>query len=314
MVPALASLLLALAGPGPVGDAPAAPAPRADGPAGAPTRLADPDDVKRLCASLAPVERLRVKGDAVARGDAERAHDVARDRALAGRYEASVPAATLGLAYDAGQGVLALVEPAQLPIAEGTARLWPALDSGLPVEVDAATARRLVEAQRAGLLVLRLEFALPDDAACGTGARGTRFTLPVEPIAWRWTNSDTAIAAGGAAAERPLATAALGARPRVTVGAPVAGPAEARRRVADRASALEACYGEALRRAPALDGVIVAHVGGGRAAIAADSVGDAELAACVVRAIGPAGGAAGAVPIRFELVSAKGAGSPGAER
>jgi hypothetical protein len=314
MVPALALLLFALVGSGPAGDAPASQASRAADPAGAPARLALPEDVKRLCASLTPVERLRPKGDAVARGDAERAHDVARGRALAGRYQAIVPAGKLELAYDAGAGTLALAEPAQLPIADGTARLWPSEDPGLPVEVDAATARRLVEAQRAGRLTLGLEFALPDDGACGAGARGTRFTLPVEPIAWRWTDGEAVIAAGGAAAERPLASAAAGVTPRVTVGAPLAGPPDARLAVAGHASALEACYGEALRRTPALDGVIVAHVGGGRVAVAADSVGDAELAACVVRALGPAGGTAAAVPIRFELVPGKGAVAEGVAR
>ena len=51
-------------------------------------------------------------------------------------------------------------------------------DPALPVEVDPATAPD--EAQRNGKLVLGLVFA-PDDAAARTGARGTRFTLPVEP-------------------------------------------------------------------------------------------------------------------------------------
>lgn len=308
MVPALAPLLLALAGSAPAGAVP--PDAAADGAAGSTVRLDAPDDVKRLCAALAPVERLRTEGDAVARGEAERAHERARGRALAARYAATVPAAGLALAFDPAEGTLALSEPAQLPVADATARLWPALDGGLPVEVSADAARRIVEAQRAGHLALALEFALPDDATCGTGARGTRFVLPVEPVAWRWTNDAKVVAAGGAAAERPLVTAAQGASPRVTVGAPIAGKAGARRGVAGRSGELEACYAEALRRAPALDGVLVAQVGDGRTHIAADSVGDAELAACVVRALGSVGGGAAAVPIRFDLVATKPAPSP----
>lgn len=344
MIPALASLLLALAGTGPVGAAPSAAAPETpqapdretpaaepqpppetsrqpeapnreapnrefrefrpgEGrPAGDARRLDAPEDVKRLCAALSPMERLRAGGDAVARGEAEREHALARGRALAGQYEVTVPAEGLELAYDRGEGTLSLVEPAQLPVADATARLWPALDAGLPVEAEPATARSLLEAQRSGRLALGLVFALPDDATCGAGARGKRFTLPVEPIAWWWSQGETVMAAGGAAAERPLATAAQGATPRVTVGAPVAGAAAARRRVAERSGELEACYREALRRAPALDGVLVAQVGGATR-IAADSVGDAELAGCVVRALGEHQAPA-AIPIRFELVPA----------
>ncbi|ABS25548.1 conserved hypothetical protein [Anaeromyxobacter sp. Fw109-5] len=307
MVPALALLLLALAGSGPAGAVPPDATASADG---STVHLEAPDDVKRLCDALAPVERLRTKGDAVARGEAERAHERARRRALAARYAATVPAAGLALAFDPAEGTLALSEPAQLPVAHGTARLWPALDGGLPVEASADAARRIVEAQRAGHLALALEFALPDEATCGTGARGTRFVLPVEPVAWRWTNDTKVVAAGGAAAERPLATAAQGAAPRITVGAPIAGNAGARRGVADRSGELEACYAEALRRAPGLDGVLVAQVGGGRTHIAADSVGDAELAACVVRALGSLGSGAAAVPIRFDLVATSPGPSP----
>jgi hypothetical protein len=303
MVPALAALLLTLTAPAPAGEARAGAAP-AGGAAREAVRLAGQPDVKRLCDALSPGERFRAAGDAVVRGEAERAHDLDRAHALAGQYEVVVPAAKLELAYDASEGTLSLAESSpQLSVAEGAARLWPALDPGLSVEADPATARRIVEAQRNGKLVLGLVFALPDDAACGTGARGTRFTLPVEPVAWRWIAGEAVIAAGGAAAERPLATAAQGATARVLVGAPISGDPGARRRVADRSGALETCYGEALRRSPSLDGVLVARVGDGRAAIAADSVDDAELAACVVRALGPTGGPTAAVPIRFELVA-----------
>ena len=71
-----------------------------------------------------------------------------------------------------------------------------------------------------------------------------------------------------------------------------------------RATELEACYAEALKRDPGVDGVLVADLGGQRPAISADSVGDAELAACVQKVLGPLAPARGgkvAVPIRFEL-------------
>jgi hypothetical protein len=71
-----------------------------------------------------------------------------------------------------------------------------------------------------------------------------------------------------------------------------------------RASDLEGCYAEALRRDPAMDGVLVAELGGAKPAITADSVGDAGLALCVQKVLGPLAPAAGgrlAVPLRFEL-------------
>jgi hypothetical protein len=270
-------------------------------------RLAAPEDLARLCRTLEPAERFRGPGDAVDRGVAASEHESERDAALAARYEVTVPAAGLAFApYDGPERRLALSEPVQIPVADGTARLWPVEERALSVEVEAAGARRVLDAQRAGRLALSLTFHLPDDATCGTGARGTRFTVPVDPVAWRWMDGGAAIAVGGAAADRPFLTAAQGARPKVDVGEPIAGPAEAKKAVLSRTAELEACYAEALRRDPGADGVLVAEIGGERPAIAADSVGDADLAACVQRALGPLAPAQGgkvAVPIRFELVA-----------
>ena len=103
-----------------------------------------------------------------------------------------VPAAGLPFApYDGPERRLALSEPVQVPIAEGTARLWPTEERGLAVEIDAAGARRVLDAQRSGALALALVFDLGDEAACGTGARGKKFTLGVEPVAWRWLEGAT---------------------------------------------------------------------------------------------------------------------------
>jgi hypothetical protein len=319
MMPVLSVLLLAAAA-APPGKAEARPAPRipavASPAARAPvvraepepdrpaTRLATPADLERLCAALDPSERLRTKGDAVARGEAESRQDAERDAAVTGRYEVVVPAAGLAFApYDGPERRLSLVEPVQVPVADGVARLWPTEERSLPVEVDAAGARRVIDAQRAGQLSLGLVFDLGDDASCGRGARGKRFTVPVEPVSWRWLEGDEVLARGGAAVDRPLLTAAQGARPRVDVGEPIAGPPEAKKAIAARAADLEACYADALRRDPGADGVLVADLGGPRPAISADSVGDPELATCVVRALAPLAPASGrlAVPIRFEL-------------
>jgi hypothetical protein len=302
---ALATLLLAAAAPGgmPVGPAVV----RADdpGPDRTPARLATPDDVTRLCAALQPAERLRPPGDAVDRGEAEVRHEDARDAALGERYEVTVPAAGLPFApYDGPERRLALTEPVQIPVGDGTARLWPTEERSLPVDADAGVARKVLQAQRDGTLSLALTFDLPDDATCGSGARGKKLTIPIEPVSWRWLDGTAVLARGGAGADRPFLSAAQGARPRVAVGDPIAGPVAAKKAVLARATELEACYAEALRRDPGIDGVLVADIGGQRAAISADSVGDVDLAACVQRVLGPLAPAQGgkvAVPIRFEL-------------
>jgi hypothetical protein len=266
-------------------------------------RLETAEDLARLCGALEPAERVRLAGDAVERGEAAARQVGARGAALKERYAARVPAAKLAFApYDAPERRLALQEPVQLPVADGTARLWPTEHRGLAVEADAAAARRVLEAQRRGALALELAFELPEDATCGTGARGKSFTVPVDPVAWRWLDGETVLAHGGAAAERPLLTAAQGARPVVEVGDPISGPLDASKLVLARAGELEGCYREALKRNPAADGVLVADIGGARTAISADSVGDEAFAACVQRALGPlAPGVRAAVPIRFEL-------------
>lgn len=306
MTPALAALLVAALGAPPAAGE-GAPAVRHEEPAAARARvrLETAEDVARLCRTLEPPERVRPPGDAVARGEARQEQETSRRAALAARYEARVPAGKLAFApWDGPERRLGLQEPVQLPIAEGTARLWPAEHRDLAVEADAAAARAVLYAQGRDALALELVFDLPDDATCGTGARGKRFTVPVDPVAWRWLDGDRALAHGGAAAERPLVTAAQGARPRIDVGDPISGPREAARAVRARAAELEACYREALARDPGADGVIVAGLGGAGTAIAADSVGDEQLAACVRRALGALPpGAPAAVPIRFELAA-----------
>lgn len=321
MMPALSLLVVAVAAAPagkPAASAPPVPAVRADspGPDRPVTRLAAPDDLSRLCAALDPTERLRPKGDAVARGEAEARQDEAHAAAVVGRYEVVVPGAGLAFApYDGPERRLSLVEPVQLPLAGGAARLWPTEERALAVEVDAAGARRIIDAQRAGRLSLALVFDLSDDAACGRGARGKKLTLPVEPVAWRWLDGDAVLAHGGAAVDRPLLTLAQGATPRVDVGEPIFGPPEAKKAVLARAAELETCYARALERDPGADGVLVADLGGQRPAISADSVGDPELASCVAKVLAPLTPAQGklSVPLRFEL-EAPGTVRPAAEQ
>ena len=309
MISVLPVLLLATAAPAGKATARSAqptPVVRAEsaGPDRPSERLATADDVARLCRALEPTERLRVRGDAVERGEAETRQDSERDAAVTGRYEVLVPASGLAFApYDGPGRRLELVEPVQIAIADGSAKVWPTDERSLPVEIDAAGARRVLDAQRGGTLALGLVFDLPDDATCAKGARGKKLAVPVEPVSWRWTDGEAVLARGGAAADRPMLTAAQGARPRVDVGDPIAGPLESKKLVLALEGELEGCYAEALRRDPAVDGVLVADLGGARPAITADSVGDSELALCVQRVLGPLAPAGGrvAVPLRFVL-------------
>ncbi len=304
MTPALPLLVLAL-GATPAGDPSTVVKQEGAAPETAPGHLATAEEVTKLCRTLDPAERLRAKGDALERGEAETRHDEERDAALAARYEVIAAAAKLPFApYDGPERRLSLAEPVQVPFANGAARLWPTEQHGLSVEADAALARRILDAQRAGTLSLAIVFDLPDDGTCGAGDRGRKFTIPVEPVSWRWLQGEAILAAGGAAAERPLTTVAAGAKPTVDVGDPLVGSVEVKKAVLARRTELEACYSEALGRNATLDGVLVADVGGAKPVISADSVGDEKLSACVQRVLGPlapAKGGKAAVPIRFEL-------------
>lgn len=315
---ALAALLAAAGGAAPTAE----PTPEIRhaevGPSEAPRVLASEAELAALCRALAPSERLRPPGDAVARGEAEERQETGRDAALVARYAISLPAGRLSFApYDVPERRLALVEPTVLPVTGSGSSLWPAEERGLPVEVDAAAARRILAAQQAGRLVLELAFDLPDDATCGADPRGVTFTLPVEPVDWRWRDGDLALAQGGPGADRPLASAAQGARPRVEVEAPIGGPAEAQVAVLAHRADLEGCYAEALKADPAVDGLLVVELGG-EVALAADSTGAPALGECVRRALArvspPEGEGRAAVPIRFELLPPALATQGGAER
>lgn len=305
-------LLLALAAPALAAPAakPAAPI-RAEGaPPAAVTPLSGAADVRQLCGRLVPTERLRSKGDSVDQGEAEAGHEEERDLAIAARYALVVPAGKLAFApYDGPEQRLSVSEPATLRLPPAVV-LYATDARGLPVRVNAALARRILAAQAAGRLTLRLVFDLPDDAVCGGDRRGLHYTLGVEPVEWTWYDGDEALAMGGVAADRPAATLAVGAQATVDVGEPIAGPSEARKAVLARRAELVACYAEGLQRSPALDGVLVVDLGA-RVAVSADSTGSADLARCVERALGPLAGAAPAsVPIRFELSLPKAAAEP----
>lgn len=258
--------------------------------------------LEALCRALAPA---RPAGDAVERGEALSRAEEARDEALQARWRIAVPGGKLAFApFDGPERRLALAEPSTLLVGPG-ARLWPVADRGLPVTVDAAVARQVLDAQRRGSLVLSLTFDLPEDAGCGADPRVRSLQLPVEPVEWSWLDGQRVLARGGAAQDRPTIDLAAGAIPKVDVGDPMAGSAEVKKAVVARSPELLECYRRALQKDPAVDGVVVVELSAGAGlAIAADSTGADELPGCVARALAtlapPAGGKA-AVPIRFEL-------------
>jgi hypothetical protein len=266
--------------------------------------LAGAADVVSLCNRLVPAERLRPGGDMIEQGEARSRQETERDRSLGARYRIAVPAGGVAFApYDGPEQRLEVAEPATFRLEGGSVVLTATEERGLPVQVSALMARKILAARSAGRLGLQLVFDLPDDAICMVDRRGKRFTVPVEPVEWTWADGDTALAWGGVAGDRPAVSTAAGARPAVDVGEPIAGPSEARKAVASRRPDLVACYADELKRDPAVDGVVVVDLGR-RIGVAADSTGSATLTACVERVLAPlAGSSVASVPIRFELLA-----------
>jgi hypothetical protein len=280
-----------------------------------PILLDAPKQVEALCASLAPAERVRFRGDALERGRAEAAHQAARSLVFGRRYQVVIPGSRIAFEpYDEGEGELAVSPRAVLTGVRGSLRVWASEDAELAVKTSRAEARRILDAQQAGALTLLLTFDLPDEDEAGSPcahAAGSRlYTLAVEPVSWEYASQGEVLARGGEGADRPLITAAKGARPAVEIGEPVGGGAGLRQAIVARMKELTACYDSALRRDPALDGTLVVEVGlrEGRAPsvrIAADSLQDVLLAACVqgtvAKASFPKRAAAATVPIHFAL-------------
>ncbi len=280
-----------------------------------PLLLDYPKQVEALCASLTPAERVRFRGDALERGKAEAAHQAGRSAIFGRRYQVEIPGNRIAFEpYDEGEGELAVSPRAVLTGARGSLRVWASEDAQLAVKASRAEARRVLDAQQAGALTLLLTFDLPDEDEAGSPcahAAGSRlYTLAVEPVSWQYASRGEVLARGGEGADRPQATAAQGGRPTVEVGESMGGNAELRQAIVARTKELAACYHDALRRDPALDGTLVVEVGlrqdsAPSVRVAADSLQDGPLAACargaVAKAAFPKGAAKATVPIRFTL-------------
>ncbi|HEX8907882.1 MAG TPA: hypothetical protein VF805_01690 [Anaeromyxobacteraceae bacterium] len=272
----------------------------------------DPPRARALCEALTPADRLRGGGDVVAQARAEAQQESRREAALNGRYQVTVPGAALRFApYDREEQVLSLSDRTFLAGAGGTLHLWTVSRSGLPVTADEATAARIAQAAARKKLALVFTFTLPDDedeALCAHAAGSLHYALGVEPFAWEYAVDGQVLARGGEGGDRPLLTAAQGARPRVEVSDPYgAGGRAARQALEASATALQGCYAQALARSPGLDGTLVAEVDPGaspRVRMAADSVQDEGLSACVqgvVSRVRFPGGARLDLPIHFLL-------------
>ncbi len=282
--------------------------------------LETPEAVRALCEALSPSDRLAGEGGPVERARAESAHDAARESALGKRYRVTIPAERLRFGgYDPEERELTLSDRALLAGGGGALRVWAMEDRGLAVRAERPLAERILESAKRRTLALALTFTLPEDedaARCSHPAAGSFWSLGVEPVSWEYLSADGVLARGGEGGDRPLVTAAQGARPRVEVSHPVGdGGRELRQAVQARRGDLEGCYTRALRADPALDGALVMEVdlpgasGPARnVRLAADSVQDPALASCVQgvlqRVSFPAGQEARAdIPIHFELLS-----------
>jgi hypothetical protein len=288
-----------------------APAPAAAGLE--PVSLEKPPEAARLCQALQPAER--------AAAGSESAQARAREEALARRYRVAVPGDGLDFEpWSEGSG-LALSPRAVLLGAGGSLRLWMPDGDDLAVAIPRAAAQRIFQAKARGRLSLRLTFEIPageaGEAPCMRVAGAGSRVLAVQPVSWEYLTGGEVLARGGEAAGAPPASAGEEDRVRVTVGEAVGEAARPAVRSALQGSlaGLTDCYREALSRSPGLDGTLVVEAvlsgkaGPPRSArIAADSVHDEPLAACVqgvaARTRFPAGrtGAA-SMAVQFELAA-----------
>ena len=312
---ALTAVAVAVAAPPAQVAAPAADVPNAPGaPPAVRHVLESPAQVRALCHALTPSGRLLTRGDVVERARAEAAHDALREVLRGARYRVHIAADRLRFdEYDPEEQQLVLSERAFLGAASGSIQVWPVEDAGLPVTVDEAAARRIMKAAARKSLTLALTFTLPDedDVTCGHANGSNRYSLGVEPFRWEYLDGAQVLARGGEGGDRPIVTAAEGARPRVRVSDPVGGGREVRSAVEARTKDLEGCYQRALRQNPGLDGSLVAEVdlAGGAARsvrMAADSLQDEAMAGCVTGIISRVSFPQGAdvlanIPIHFEL-------------
>jgi len=283
------ALTLAVAAPLPTTAGTRVEAPPAASTPAAVQALDTPTQARALCDALTPTERLRAKGNAVERSRAGAEHDARREAALNGRYRLTIPAERLRFApYDAEERRLALSERAFLAGAGGALHVWAVESAGLPVALDTAAAERVMHAAQRKTLALRLTFTLPDDdeeAICAHATGSNSYALGVDPTAWEYVDGAQVLARGGEGGDRPIVTAAEGARPRVEVADPVGdGGRDVKRAVLAKQKDLEGCYARALQQNPGLDGSVVAEVdaGGARGVhLAADSLQDEGLTSCV---------------------------------
>jgi hypothetical protein len=309
-------------------DAPRAVAPPAATAAAEPAAIDGAEAAGALCRALVPTDRVRFEGSALERGDAESSHAAARDEAIAATYLLTVPAERIRFAqYSPDERTLSLYRHALPANADGSVRLNPTVDGGLPVEVDPQTARRILAALERRALTLDVTFALPEEeeSPCFHVPGARSYTFAAEPVAWAYVADGAVLARGGRGADRPLVSARDGAQPRVRLGrAMEEGEGDARDlRVAalDRLEEVEACYASALDRDPFIDGAVVADVelpagrgAPGKVRIAADTVHDADLVTCVRDVLATlevrGGGSRAFLPIHFALEQPRADGAP----
>jgi hypothetical protein len=212
---------------------------------------------------------------------------------MARRYRVRIDARRLAFApYDDGEERLELAPRLVLVGLGGALRLWATEDVQLPVRAAPPVARRVLDALAEGTLALFVTFDLAErenEPPCAHVPGSRQYTLAAEPLAWEWASRGKVLARGGEGADRPLASVAEGAKPRVEVGSPICeGDGGALKDLfAGWSADLLRCYDGALARNPRLDGTLVIELRLGPEGVArnvrisADSMQDAAVAACV---------------------------------
>jgi hypothetical protein len=270
--------------------------------------------VATLCAVLEPTERLAGGRDVVAHARAEAQHDERREAALSGSYEVKIRGDQLLFGpYDPDEGVLSLSYRTLLFGAGGSLGVWAVHDADLPVQAGTEAATRIMRAIEHKSLVLVLVFTLPDDADevfCSHVPGSRRFGLAVEPFRWEYREGNLVLARGGEGGDKPLLTAAEGAKPEVLIAEGEGTLAsDFKAALEGLRPALQGCYVEALRKNPGLDGAYVAEIDlaeGGERHVrpAIESLQDESMTSCVTAVLARADlrrAGQATVPIHFEL-------------
>lgn len=291
---------------------------------GSPAAFAEPsasvlkseEEVRSLCLALRPVERVTFTGNPAERAKAKQEFEQERERLLRAEFAVELPWGGFTVSeWDPAEKVATVAAERPFRAAGGALLFFDPDRDDIQLGALEGAADALQTALAKGQAVLAVTFrpAEEEGSPCVISKAKT-YSLAVDL-------TSAVLKAGG----KPLAKAAGdGYEPRSGAGgapavvlkpAPAGDCAKCSDEVALSAQSarplIEKCYAEALTREPGLDGSLVLGLSVGKDgkvqvdAVALDSVQNADVVACVKRAVGtarsPAVGGRGMLMVQLEL-------------